>query len=506
MKTYLKVLICLGLSAIIVFAYPKVFKVIGDEAVDYTNETPVINQDVLSYSKDEQTYYKLYEDNILIGVVTNKEYFENSIKGIGSYSEEDYGDNDIGLKNNVYLIPEKTFNVFQNIDEQLVNYIIDHELYGIKAQSVEFSTNEGIYDIIYVKNADIFYEARDQFLINFISEETLNKLRNKEKINDLDGFGTIEKNAYIDETISLSESIVSPSNIFKTTEEVYEYLCYGRNSEREYYTIQEGDTLPGIGYFYGNLTAKQIVSLNKGVLTSTEQVLSPGTVINVKYFTSPITVIVTKDRLTQETITPDTPEYIRDESIDAGKIEVQQDEVVGMRNVLYQETWINGVLQSGSELSSKIVKEPVKGIIRIGIGATYQLGTGNFIFPTDNARISCGWGCYVMNGQPHNGTDIVNLYNPWGPVYAADSGTVETVSYDSISGNYVVINHNNDFKTYYGHLSAIYVSEGQAVDRGRQIGQIGMTGLATGPHIHFMIYVKEQVVNVCSEMDCSLIS
>ena len=49
------------------------------------------------------------------------------------------------------------------------------------------------------------------------------------------------------------------------------------------------------------------------------------------------------------------------------------------------------------------------------------------------------------------------------------------------------INHNNGYKTYYGHLNSVYVGVGYTVARGETIGQIGQTGYATGPHVHFMV-------------------
>ena len=511
-KVLLKISICFALSVIIVFVWPLLIKTVGAEDVDHTNEVSVIEQKVLSYSSVENDYYKFYANGKFVGVISDVDYVNNKVDEKGNQYISEFTDKEIGLISGAYMTPEKSFNVFENIDDKIVDYIFDKELFGIEANAIEFSTQEGIYDIIYVSDIEEFYAARDEFIMNFISEDTLNKLRLKQTIEGASSIGTVEMDAKIEETINYSSAIVTPNEIMKNKDEIYEYLCYGRNTEREYYTVQEGDTLQGVGYFFQNMTPKQIVSLNKSTLKSTDQILQPGTVLNVTYFTSPITISVTKQRLTQEAITPDSPEYIRDESIDAGTIQVERSEEIGLRNVLYQEKWVNGVLQSGEELSSKIIKDPIQGIVRIGVGATYQLGTGNFTWPTDHAGISCGWGCYVMNGKPHNGTDIVNLYSRYGPIYAADAGTVEAVTYDNMSGNYIIINHNNGYKTYYGHMSNPgYVNVGQAVERGQLIGQIGMTGVATGPHIHFMIYAEDtsgtyNIVNVCTIMDCSEIS
>ncbi|HEY4956828.1 MAG TPA: M23 family metallopeptidase, partial [Caldimonas sp.] len=52
-------------------------------------------------------------------------------------------------------------------------------------------------------------------------------------------------------------------------------------------------------------------------------------------------------------------------------------------------------------------------------------------------------------------------------------------------GNVIHIKHSNDVETVYAHLSRIDVTKGEKVDQGSTIGAVGMTGWATGPHLHF---------------------
>jgi len=71
---------------------------------------------------------------------------------------------------------------------------------------------------------------------------------------------------------------------------------------------------------------------------------------------------------------------------------------------------------------------------------------------------------------------------------AADAGYVSFAGWTDVGYGYlVVIDHGNGFTTYYAHMSNIYVSEGQAVERGQVIGAVGSTGRSTGPHLHFEI-------------------
>ena len=56
-------------------------------------------------------------------------------------------------------------------------------------------------------------------------------------------------------------------------------------------------------------------------------------------------------------------------------------------------------------------------------------------------------------------------------------------------GELVVIDHGADVDTFYGHLSALYVREGQNIRRGQPLGAVGASGRATGAHLHYEVRV-----------------
>ena len=111
---------------------------------------------------------------------------------------------------------------------------------------------------------------------------------------------------------------------------------------------------------------------------------------------------------------------------------------------------------------------------------------GNTAFATANAQI--------YNGSGHNAIDIGMPVGT--PVLAALSGTVMgTGNTDAVPGCYsfgkwVVVKHANGLATLYSHLSTISVSAGQSVTTGQALGYSGMTGYATGPHLHFGVYAS----------------
>jgi murein DD-endopeptidase MepM/ murein hydrolase activator NlpD len=100
-----------------------------------------------------------------------------------------------------------------------------------------------------------------------------------------------------------------------------------------------------------------------------------------------------------------------------------------------------------------------------------------------------------INGEGafHSGIDIDA---PMGtPVRAPADGSVVDAQMMSGYGREVVLSHGHDLTTVFGHLSAMAVMPGQHVTRGQIIGYVGMSGRATGPHLHYEVRVHNVPVN-----------
>jgi len=129
------------------------------------------------------------------------------------------------------------------------------------------------------------------------------------------------------------------------------------------------------------------------------------------------------------------------------------------------------------------------------IGKVRRLDTGltdflsGFVWPV-KGRISGVFGSQrILNGKPrrpHNGMDIAA---PQGtPVLATSDGVVQLVHEDMFySGKTVMIDHGHGVTSVYIHMNKITVKQGSRVRQGDQIGTVGMTGRATGPHLHWGI-------------------
>lgn len=99
---------------------------------------------------------------------------------------------------------------------------------------------------------------------------------------------------------------------------------------------------------------------------------------------------------------------------------------------------------------------------------------------------------FIRKIRHHNGIDISA---PRGTdVYAPAAGIVELVKkryrLNRGYGRVIIINHGKGLKTLYGHLHKIFVKPGQRVERWEVIGQVGDTGRATGPHLHYEVWYK----------------
>ena len=94
----------------------------------------------------------------------------------------------------------------------------------------------------------------------------------------------------------------------------------------------------------------------------------------------------------------------------------------------------------------------------------------------------------------HSGIDLLAAAGT--PVRAAGAGTVAFAGWDSGGyGNLVVIDHTNGVSSWYAHLSRIDVTSGAAVTTATQVGLVGATGNATGPHLHFEVRLRGAVTD-----------
>ena len=113
---------------------------------------------------------------------------------------------------------------------------------------------------------------------------------------------------------------------------------------------------------------------------------------------------------------------------------------------------------------------------------------GRFQMPVETIGISQGFSRF------HRGWDMRAYLHT--EVYPADKGVVVEIENGRWGyGHKVVVEHESGFSSLYAHLGEIRVEKGQEVAKDTALGEVGMTGWTTGPHLHFEIYEKGQAVN-----------
>ena len=119
------------------------------------------------------------------------------------------------------------------------------------------------------------------------------------------------------------------------------------------------------------------------------------------------------------------------------------------------------------------------------------VGYGTFVFPTSRHFLS---GFDYSTKTNHLGIDLAAEEGD--PIYAADGGVVVYAGANSYGyGNMIMVDHGTGFQTLYAHLSQIFVGCGDNVAQGQTIGGAGMTGHASGAHLHFEVRTLSNVIN-----------
>jgi hypothetical protein len=122
--------------------------------------------------------------------------------------------------------------------------------------------------------------------------------------------------------------------------------------------------------------------------------------------------------------------------------------------------------------------------------------------PVASVRITSGFGMRLHPilgySRMHKGVDFGAAIGT--PIFAAGSGTVEEIGFKTGFGRYIKIRHNSRLETAYGHMSRFnpHLYRGAHVNQGEVIAYVGMSGRATGPHLHFEVHVNGVAVNPLS--------
>lgn len=131
-------------------------------------------------------------------------------------------------------------------------------------------------------------------------------------------------------------------------------------------------------------------------------------------------------------------------------------------------------------------------------GTPYGEASGDYCWPLSVAgRITSYFG---YRNAPTKGASTyhkgVDIAVPVGTsVFSVQSGKVVSATYSASAGNFVSVYHGNGVYSYYMHCSSLRVSAGDSVKKGQEIALSGSTGISTGPHLHFAMFMNGGYVN-----------
>jgi murein DD-endopeptidase MepM/ murein hydrolase activator NlpD len=256
---------------------------------------------------------------------------------------------------------------------------------------------------------------------------------------------------------SVETTIVEPESLLKNRALLFDS-----------YTLQYGDIIGNLAISFG---------LNEDTITSVNKITNTRTVQAGRALRIP-----NQDGILYRVRNGDTLSSLAEKY----KVEV---EAIQTANELFSENIVAGkdLFIPGARLDW-VTRQEINGDL--------------FIWPVNGAITSAyGYRIDPFNRgrrQFHSGLDIRGGYGT--PIRAAMSGRVSQVGYDHILGNYVAISHHSGYRTLYAHMSVIRTRTGAYVATGERIGDVGSTGLSTGPHLHFMVYKNGVTVNPRSLM------
>ncbi len=238
------------------------------------------------------------------------------------------------------------------------------------------------------------------------------------------------------------------------------------------YRVKAGDTLTGIAHSFG---VSMMTLWWANTLTAKDK-LHIGQTLTIPPVNGLIVTVTTSDTLDSLAA---RYEVAPAEIIDANQL--------GDPNLVVGQTLIvPGALAAGIPTpkpqprattrpsTSRATSHPVSPPPRSYTG-------GKFAWPVPGGYISQYF---------HYGHYAIDIAAPRGtPVLAAASGTVIFAGWKNNGGGYQVwISHGSNLYTTYNHMMSVSVGRGQSVSRGHQVGRVGMTGDATGPHCHFEVW------------------
>ena len=457
-----------------------------------------------SINTKPKTVYRIYLKGESLGLINSKKSFEQYIDMKQNEIKEKYNVDKVYVPAELDIVKEITFENTIKSNKEIYNEIKDIspftidgyavKIKGIDSKNSEGKTVKGKTQYIYVTDKKVFTDSIEKTAKSFIKEEDYNNYANGTQ-KEIQTTGTIIEKIYIKNKITIKkDKIPVNKTIYQKVEDLSKYLLFGTTQDQAKYTIQDGDTISDVA-FNNKISVEEFLIANPS-FKDENSLLAPGQEVTLGIL-KPQFSLVEEDHVVKDEEKKYTTKVEEDPNQYTNYQVVKQKGENGLNRVTQKIQKVNGETVSvvGIAGLTEVLKEPIEEIVVKGTKKESWSGgygdlivvKGMFGWPATCSTISSPFGWRW--GSLHDGTDIAGC-GYGSNIFAAESGTVATVSYKYDNGQYIVIHHDNGYYTMYAHLCSgcTYVKQGDRVTRGQPIGGMGQTGFATGVHLHFSVW------------------
>lgn len=446
----------------------------------------------LGFKKDvtPNTYYQVYLKDEVIGVIKSKKELDDYID-----AQNDKFKKKFGVKT-IYAPSDLITKKIETYDDEVISV---EEVYKIISEKEPFTIEGYQFNIksddknltIYTLTEDIFREAVTNTIKAFVNEDAYVSFTEDNQV-EIETTGTKVENIYVAEDITFKKTNISVAeDIYTDVTSLSKFLLFGENVEQKDYTVKVGDTISDVA-FDNQISISEFLISNP-IFKNENNLLFPGQVVKIGITDPQLSIVLEEYVVKDQEVTYQT-EVQYDSNMMKGDYRILQEGSNGLERVAQRIKYVNGEI-SYVEPVSKTELEPVINEVIVK-GEKYVSNVGvmkNLAWPTNSGYIISSDYVYRINPitgwrELHAAIDIAGT-GMGSPIYAVTNGVVSESTYRYQDGNYVCINHNNGYYTCYCHMQKQAVKVGQTVTRGEVIGYVGMTGWATGPHVHFEVWV-----------------
>lgn len=441
-------------------------------------------------SVNPNTFYEVYLQDEKLGIITSKKKLEDYINKQNTKYQRQFNVKKIYAPKGLVIKKIETYNGNPISIKEIYKKIEKKEPFTVAGYQFNIKKEDSTLTI-YTLDEEIFKTAIGNTIKTFIGEDKYNSYLEKTQ-NEIDTTGSIIENIYVAEDITIKKTNIPVNEtIYTDALELSKFLLFGTVEDQKSYTVKEGDTINDVA-FNNEISVAEFLISNPN-FSSENNLLFPGQVVKIG-MTNPQISVVEEEYVVKDQEVEYAVEYEYDPNEILGNDKIIQTGENGLERISQRIKYVNGRIDYVDPVNKEILKPTISEIVLKGEKYVPTVGsTSNWLWPTNSGYTITSGYIYRINPitggrELHAAIDIAGT-GYGSPIYAVTNGVVSESSYRYQDGNYVCINHNNGYYTCYAHMSRRNVTPGQTVARGQIIGYVGQTGWATGPHLHFEVWV-----------------